>query len=448
MALEYGFYSSLAGDRTYGAEQFSAFLDGIVNDGVYSAIGQCFEVGITSTPNQLRVGSGRAWFNRIWSWNTTDYILEPGTDVPEADPIGHRIDAVVLEVNKDDRTNYIKVIEGTDVVTQADYDAGTRPKRPKLLGKDSEGYLDPSYDGNVFQYALAYIARPAGSTAITEDAVVNVVGSAETPMVSALSLAGLPSGGKTGQVLAKSSPSDGHLNWYDVTNLPFDKWYLTDGLSEDNVIAAYLFINQLTQSQASINVNDGVEYALSANSGAVWDSVTGFMIPATKGAGLNNATLVAQAASVQSAVLRFSDRYTGSSGISEGGLMLKNDRMLAINGYRPNTVYYNRPIFSKGIGQTTYYQTASAAEIEAGVYGINFSAGINEFFVNGAQISVARASSDGTTSDVVSLKVIAQETHADITPNLHPFKVQALVLYNTPLTAAQHAAISENIRKL
>lgn len=128
--------------------------------------------------------------------------------------------------------------------------------------------------------------------------------------------------------------------------------------------------------------------------------------------------------------------------------MLKSDRMLAINGYRPNTVYYKLPIFSKGTGSTTYYKTSSAANIESGVYGINFNAGTNEFFVNGAQISVGQASSDGTTSAVVSSKVIAQETHADITPNLHPFKVQALVLYNTPLTAAQHAAISENIRKL
>jgi len=48
MSVTYGFYDSYNGDRVYNADQFSSFYDGLINDGVYSSVGQRFYVAASS----------------------------------------------------------------------------------------------------------------------------------------------------------------------------------------------------------------------------------------------------------------------------------------------------------------------------------------------------------------------------------------------------------------
>ena len=162
MAFTYGFYNSLEGDRRYNSIQVSQLFDGIINDGVFLTIGDRFMVQANGEDLEIKIGSGRAWFDGTWSLNNTDYLIN-------ADPselVLNRIDAVVLEVNKniDVRENALKIITGSPA---------TEPIRPTLINTEFQA-----------QYPLAYIYRPKDSIVITQANVTNTVGTTECPFVT------------------------------------------------------------------------------------------------------------------------------------------------------------------------------------------------------------------------------------------------------------------------
>lgn len=184
MAVTYGFYNSVGGDRKYDATQMSALFDGIITDGVFSTVGEALIVRPNTTPNKtVTVGDGRAWFDHTWTNSDTDLVLT----VSNAHSSLPRIDLVILEVNKTTRVNSIKMLNGT---------ANSNPQRPAL-----------TKNANVTQYALAQIYLPAGDTAITADQITNLVGTAETPFA-----AGAAQQVSTSELLAQ---------W----NAQFDLWF-------------------------------------------------------------------------------------------------------------------------------------------------------------------------------------------------------------------------------
>lgn len=162
MGLTSGFFNSLNGDRKYNAEQLSSIFDGVITDGVYASIGSAFMVNAT-TGNAITVGTGRAWINHVWVSNDT---ILPIT-ASESDVTKNRYDAVVIEVDRSDnvRAGSIKIINGEG-------SSGT-PLHPTLTNTDMTR-----------QFPIAYIYRPAGSTAITQDKITYNVGTAECPYVA------------------------------------------------------------------------------------------------------------------------------------------------------------------------------------------------------------------------------------------------------------------------
>lgn len=160
MGLTYGFYNSVNGDRKYDAVQISSMFDGLIIDGVFSSIGDCFIVkarsGIT-----VNIGSGKAWFNHSWIYNDDDY----GMGLLPADSSLDRIDAIVIEINSTEavRANRFLTIQGTP---------SYNPKEPILKNEP-----------DVHQYPLCYIYRRRGSTSILQEDITNKVGSPSTPFV-------------------------------------------------------------------------------------------------------------------------------------------------------------------------------------------------------------------------------------------------------------------------
>lgn len=163
MSVTCGFYNSLNGDRKYDAMQISSIFDGLIIDGVFASIGTAFAVkaagGLT-----LNIGIGKAWFNHSWTLN--DAVLP--MEASESEVLLDRIDAVVLEVNgmESVRDNTIKIVKGTP---------SSAPVRPVLEN-----------EGNVHQYPLAYIYRKFGSSVITQADITPMVGSKDTPFVTAM----------------------------------------------------------------------------------------------------------------------------------------------------------------------------------------------------------------------------------------------------------------------
>lgn len=163
MSVTCGFYNSLNGDRKYNAIQMGSIFDGLIGDGVFATVGNALAVNAASG-NTVNVDTGKAWFNHTWTVN--DAILP--IELPEADILLDRIDAIVLEVNASSmvRQNTIKFLKGT---------ASSTPERPAMENSEE-----------VHQYPLCYIYRKYGTTAITQADITPMVGSEKTPFVTAL----------------------------------------------------------------------------------------------------------------------------------------------------------------------------------------------------------------------------------------------------------------------
>lgn len=160
MTLTYGFYNSVAEDRTYDAIQMSRIFDGIIQDGVYATIGDKLMV-LESTGMNVLVGTGRAWFDHSWTYNDSQISIA----VPVASPLLPRIDVVYLEINSEVavRANSVGLLAGTPATT---------PVPPTLTNT-----------ATIHQYALAHIHVAATTTSITQANIENKVGTGETPFV-------------------------------------------------------------------------------------------------------------------------------------------------------------------------------------------------------------------------------------------------------------------------
>lgn len=163
MAVTYGFFNSVDGDRKYNTIQMSSLFDGIIRDGVFHTIGTCLVVEPNSGMTVV-VGEGRAWFNHTWTLNDSPAVL------PIDDPhlIYPRIDTIVLEVNarQSVRANSLKVVKGTPQ---------NNPVHATLVN-------DPVQE--IYQYALAFITVPVGIEEITNAEIVNNVGMSTCPYVT------------------------------------------------------------------------------------------------------------------------------------------------------------------------------------------------------------------------------------------------------------------------
>lgn len=163
MTVTSGFFNSVNHDRKYNAEEISSIFDGIILDGVYQGFGEALKVEGTSVANQVKIGSGRAWFNHTWTLNDEALYLT----LPAPNSTYPRIDAIVLEVNNSSsvRANTIKYVSGS---------AASSPAKPSLTNTT-----------DVHQYPLAYITRAAGSSnTITAGNIENKIGTSDCPIVT------------------------------------------------------------------------------------------------------------------------------------------------------------------------------------------------------------------------------------------------------------------------
>ena len=163
MAVTYGFYNSLNGDRKYNAEDVSHIFNGIITDGVFSTIGDAL-MTVAGTGMQVVVKTGKCWFNGTWTMN--DSLLP--LDIETADVSLTRIDAVVVEVDTSvaTRANSIKIVKGT---------ASANPAKPSMKSEEF-----------VHQYPIAYVTISAGVTSITADKISINVGRDKCPFITSV----------------------------------------------------------------------------------------------------------------------------------------------------------------------------------------------------------------------------------------------------------------------
>lgn len=145
MAIKYGFFDSVDGDRKYTAEDIGRYLHGLVSSGVYADRSDAMQVR-AGNGMALQVGGGRAMLDgHYMELDDIEHITlsEGGAQ--------RRIDAIVARLDKTRRLCEIAVLEGTPAQL---------PKVPTV--KRSE---------TVKEYMLAYVEVPALAVAITQDQI-------------------------------------------------------------------------------------------------------------------------------------------------------------------------------------------------------------------------------------------------------------------------------------
>lgn len=105
MAIRYGYFNSVDGDRKYNAEDMTMYFKGLVSDGVYQTVGNMLVInagsGLTVT-----MGTGRALVNMHWIENTAIMNIDLGTASVSADTYK----LIVLRCDLSDNVRNISVV--------------------------------------------------------------------------------------------------------------------------------------------------------------------------------------------------------------------------------------------------------------------------------------------------------------------------------------------------
>ena len=197
MALTYGFYNSIDGDRVYDAIQFGRIFDGIIKDGVYATYEKGMMVIASANPAEVIIQPGRAWFNHTWSYNDANVIFE----APAPEVLLERIDALVLEINEElsARENSFKWVQGTP---------SSRPEKPTLTNTST-----------IHQYPLCYVHRYPETTMIYTRDITNAIGTSECPFATGV-LEGIDLDAWINQW------DDEFHTWENTTKTGFETWML------------------------------------------------------------------------------------------------------------------------------------------------------------------------------------------------------------------------------
>lgn len=197
MTIKSGFFDSLNGDRKYSAGDFGSIFEGVINDGVFSTVGDKFRVVATTTANTVQVSTGRAWLSGTWIVNDAP----ANVTLSAPDTSGYRIDTLVLESNKMENVRSGRLTWFSGAVH------ATNPTQPPI-----------SSTATVARVPIAHIRRRPNATTITTADITNVVGTAACPFVTGPL--------KTIDVdHLYTSWSSGFTDWMNLRKTEFTQWY-------------------------------------------------------------------------------------------------------------------------------------------------------------------------------------------------------------------------------
>lgn len=211
MAITYGFFNSVDGDRTYDADQMSKYFDGLVSDGVYESVGGALQVlAMSGGGMTVNVSTGRGLINCKWLSNDTVLTL----DITQSHPTLNRWTAVVMRLNKTNRLMEITTKDGT---------TASNPIKPSM-----------QKDSSIIELCLAYIYVAAGVTSISQANISDQRGT---------NLCGFVTG-----LIEQVDTSELFLQWqtafdnyYAEMTAAFDDWFsmLTSQLNVNTYIQEY-----------------------------------------------------------------------------------------------------------------------------------------------------------------------------------------------------------------
>lgn len=148
MAVKYGYFNSVSGDRPYNAETMSNYFKGLVADGVYENVGGALQV-IAGTGMNVVVKTGRCLIDCKWCENDAALTLP----ITAASSTLNRWTAVVAQLDYANRLISITTKDGTPAAS---------PSKPPI--REDQYYNE---------LCLAYVYVGKGVTAITQSAITD-----------------------------------------------------------------------------------------------------------------------------------------------------------------------------------------------------------------------------------------------------------------------------------
>ena len=209
MAITYGYFNSLNGDRKYNADQMSEYFDGLVSDGVYESVGGGLQV-LANEGMTVSVQSGRGLIDCKWLKN--DAVLN--IDITQAHVTLNRYSAVILKLDRINRLMEITTKDGTPAST---------PTKPEMTSTSSTKEL-----------CLAYIYVGAGVTEITQANIEDTRPSSACGWVT-----GLVEQVDTSTLFLQYQTA--YENYYNQMTAEFEQWFdtLTSQLNVNTYIRKY-----------------------------------------------------------------------------------------------------------------------------------------------------------------------------------------------------------------
>ena len=319
MAVTYGFYNSLNGDRKYNAEDVSHIFNGIITDGVFSTIGDAL-MTVAGTGMQVVVKTGKCWFNGTWTMN--DSLLP--LDIEAADVSLTRIDAVVVEVDTSvaTRANSIKIVKGT---------ASANPTNPAMKSEEF-----------VHQYPIAYVTISAGVTSITADKISINIGKTNCPFITS--------------VLQQADITDIFNEW----ETEFDTWFDTVKTALSGDVAANLMAEITKVSdKADGHLSDYTRDLMGLGSGAGPDEAFLVLFIGVGKMAYKVTVKTPDGRPVEGSTV------SGLTAITNRNLVTNNKgQTMGISTSSTVTIYASSPYFDCERGSTTVTSTGTVTNVE------------------------------------------------------------------------------------
>ncbi len=195
MALTYGYFNSVNGDRTYNADQMSEYFDGLVSNGVYESVGGALQVTAASGMT-VNVATGRGIINCKWVKNDAVLTL----DITQAHAVLNRYTAVVMRLD---------IVNRLITITTKDGANASNPVKPTMQN-----------DGTMIELCLAYIYVAAAVTSITQANIEDMRASNLCGWVT-----GLIEQVDTSQLFLQWQTA--YENYYNEMTAEFNDWFST-----------------------------------------------------------------------------------------------------------------------------------------------------------------------------------------------------------------------------
>lgn len=150
MAEQYRFFDHIDGDRLYNADEFAEYFRQVLTSGVLNG-GTNLQVYCNGADRIARIKAGKAWLEGYFYKLTEELELQ----LDEAHGTYDRIDRIVLRLDKNPQSRYIKAFVKTGVPAMA-------PVAPEL-----------TRDGLVYEISLAQILVVHNTTVIPANKVTD-----------------------------------------------------------------------------------------------------------------------------------------------------------------------------------------------------------------------------------------------------------------------------------